>query len=508
MRAATCSVGLVSPRSTWLSIGADTPDRPARSRSERSSPSRSALIRGPMRAMVGSAADTRAYAITYVCIGRSGVSRRIVLRRIVLTLLLLGLLPAPAGAAIDPLRGHQWNLDMIGADAAHATTTGAGAVVAVVDSGVALGHPDLAGRLAPGVDLVDGDSTPADGNGHGTHVSGIVAADAGNGVGIDSVAPGATILPIRVLADDGSGASDDVARGIDVARERGADVINLSLGSEVPLAGATGGDPTDAAIRRALAAGIVVVAAAGNNALPVCEQPAAQDGLLCVGAVDRRRRRSFFSSFGSGLGVVAPGGSALPGADEDILSTYPPAGYETLAGTSQAAPNVSGVAALLVSLGVRGQAAVRRILATATDLGPPGVDAEYGHGLVDARAAVAGLAPRPGSGPAVPGGSGVTAFVRVPRGQRARVVRRRGLIVVMRALGSGTARLRLRVHGRTVGRATRRLASGRTRRIHLRAGRKRLARARHGRLRVRLPGETRVRARRVTLRPPLPRRLR
>ena len=221
-----------------------------------------------------------------------------------------------------------------------------------MDSGVQADHPDLAGHLRPGYDFVQNDATPQDGNGHGTHVSGIIGAVSGNGIGVESVAPGATILPVRVLDDDGGGSTDTVAKGVDYARTHGADVINLSLGSDVPLVGAMGGDAFDAAVHRALAAGIVVVAASGNNGVPVCEQPAAGDGLLCVGAVDKRKQRSFFSSFGSGLGLVAPGGSGTGIPGEDVLSTYTGSGYEELAGTSQAAPHVSGVAALLV--GARG----------------------------------------------------------------------------------------------------------------------------------------------------------
>ena len=241
--------------------------------------------------------------------------------RFALALLLLLLLAAPASAA-DPRRGEQWNLDLIQADAAHPVSTGVGAVVAVVDSGVQADHPDLAGHLRAGYDFVQNDATPQDGNGHGTHVSGIISAVSGNGIGVESVAPGATILPVRVLDDDGGGSTDTVAKGVDYARTHGADVINLSLGSDVPLVGAMGGDAFDAAVHRALAAGIVVVAASGNNGVPVCEQPAASDGLLCVGAVDKRKQRSFFSSFGSGLGLVAPGGSGTGIAGEDVLSTY------------------------------------------------------------------------------------------------------------------------------------------------------------------------------------------
>jgi subtilisin family serine protease len=429
------------------------------------------------------------------------------MRRAMLTVWFVLVVAAPAHAAGDPLRARQWNLDMIGADAAHAVTTGTGAVVAVVDSGVQLDHPDLRGRLAPGADLVDHDATPQDGDGHGTHVAGIIGAATGNGVGIASVAPGATLLPIRVLDNDGAGSADTVAAGIDLARQRGADVINLSLGSEIPLVGAMGGDAIDAAIHRALAAGIVVVAAAGNNSVPVCEQPAAADGLLCVGSVDKRRQRSFFSSFGVGLGIVAPGGSALPAAGEDILSTYPPSTYAELAGTSQATPHVAGAAALLVSLGVRGQAAVRRLLDTATDLGAPGPDPEYGHGLLNVQAAVAGLKPGGAGGGlgASPGATTPRAFARVLGHPTRRSVRRHGLRLRLRSSATGMALIRLRADGRRLLRTRRHLTLGRARTVRVRpwgAGRARLRGA--GRIRarllVRLPGERHSRIRHLRLR--------
>jgi subtilisin family serine protease len=422
------------------------------------------------------------------------------MRRLTLATLLALLLiaPATASAAGDPLRSRQWNLDLIHADAAHATATGAGATVAIVDSGVQADHPDLAGRLLPGYDFVDNDATPQDGNGHGTHVTGIVGAATGNGVGIASVAPGAKLLPVRVLDDSGGGDSATVAKGIDYARTHGADVINLSLGSDVPLAGAMGGDDMDAAIHRALAAGIVVVAAAGNNSVPVCEQPAAADGLLCVGAVDKRKQRSYFSSFGSGLGVVAPGGSGLPGTDEDVLSTVPTSTYEEMAGTSQATPHVSGVAALLVGLGLHGQAAVKRILDTSEDLGSPGVDAEYGHGLVDAAAAVAGVG---GGGGGAGGGSGggggggagraVTPFVHVKARQRAA----RGVRVRLRSAQPGRARVRVLRHGHRVGRRSRAVLAGAARTIVVSVPRG--GTPYRATVRVRLPGEHHDRVRHV-----------
>lgn len=398
---------------------------------------------------------------------------------------------APAGAASDPLRPGQWGLTMIAADEAHPTATGAGAVVAIIDSGVRKTHEDLAGsRLVLGRDFVEDDADPQDGNGHGTHVTGIVGATKGNGKGVSSVAPGATLLAIRVLDDDGAGWEEDVAAGIDHARTRGADVINLSLGEMVPLSAIGLGGEIDAAMDRALDAGIVVVAAAGNNAFPVCEQPSSEGRLLCVGAVDRRRVRAAYSSgpnqFGEGLGVMAPGGSGAYVNDEDIWSTWndSDSDYEKLAGTSQAAPHVAGVAALLVERGLRGQSVVQRILATAQDAGPSGPDPAYGAGIVDARRAVSSSSTGTGSS-----GASVTAQRRHSIGY----VLRNGIPVRVRAAGNGRSTAIGTVRGKKVVAGSRTLSAGRTSTIRARPtryGRRLLRRARRVtvRMRVTLPG--------------------
>jgi serine protease len=407
---------------------------------------------------------------------------------------LFAVAPATAGAA-DPLRARQWGLDMIRIDAARPVSTGKGAVVAVIDTGVQADHPDLAGRLLAGKDFVDDDDTPQDGNGHGTHVSGIIAADAGNGIGVESVAPDAKILPVRVLGDDGSGDIANIAKGIDYATEQGADVINLSLGPDLAGAIVGSGPEFGAALDRALDKGVVVVAAAGNDGVPVCEQPSAEGRLLCVGSVDRRGNRSFFSSFGAGLGLVAPGGSALPlGGDEDILSTVPPGEYGEYAGTSQATPHVAGVAALLVSLGVRGQDAVKRILATARDAGTSGPDLQYGAGILDAAAAVAGLGGTSGGGgDAGGGGAAPKAKVSVRRTQKLARVRTRGIAVACRGATAGTCRARATRGGGTVAKGAAKVAAGRRTSFTAKltkAGRALVARAKRVRvkLKVSAPG--------------------
>jgi thermitase len=431
-------------------------------------------------------------------------------------------LAAPAGAlaAGDPLRGQQYGLDIIEADAAHAIATGKGATIAIIDTGVQASHPDLqGGRLLRGYDFVDNDATPEDDvDGHGTHVLGIAGADAGNGIGVSSVAPGAKLLPVRVLNDDGAGTVPDVVKGIDYAVAQGADVINLSLGGTVPLLGSDAS--FDAAIDRALDAGRVVVAAAGNDGLPACSQPSGRGRLLCVGSVDENRRRSLFSNFSGNSGasgVMAPGGSLF---GRNILSTFNNRGYELLGGTSQAAPHVSGVAALLVEKGVRGGAAVRRILATASDAGAAGPDAEYGAGIVNARRAVTGLQGPAQPGPAQPGagaiprmdtadGSASAAGVFLRRALPIRRALRRGIHVRCRAAREGRCRVVASRHRKRVAAGSKALGAGRSNvtvarfnrrgRVQLRRALRR-ERAVVLRVRVTLPG-AKPRLRRVKLRP-------
>jgi subtilisin family serine protease len=368
-------------------------------------------------------------------------------------------LASPALAA-DPRRGEQWGLDLVKAPAAWPTSTGVGAVVAVIDTGVQPNHPDLDGRVIDGYDFVgddpiergDDDSNPADGNGHGTHVSGIAVANRDNGEGIAGVAPGARVMPIRVLDDNGEGYADDTMKAIDFAIQAKVHVINLSLGDYLPLQSALLGDPAYAdALKRAVDQGIVVVIAAGNNGLPRCENPEVP-GIVCVGAVDPRGQKSAFSSFGQSVDLMAPGGSGAGGSSEDVLSTYKSSGYASVAGTSQATPHVAGVAALLVSLGLSGQDVANRIVASATDAGTPGADTQYGAGILNAEAAVAGLAPPPPpdpSDPDPPPSAAVGSFT-IAKPVRARAVRRRGLRVTCKAARPGRCSVAVRYRNRKI----------------------------------------------------------
>ena len=307
----------------------------------------------------------------------------------------------PSGAA-DPYRSRQYGLEEIRLPEAWQKSGGQKVVIAVVDSGVDLQHPDLKGRLVSGHDFVSSGGDAEDKNGHGTHVAGIAAAATDNGIGIAGGAPAAKIMPVRVLDDKGQGSTSAINDGIEWAAAHGAKVINLSLG-ESGLAGRLlRGGALNSAISQATRAGAVVVAAAGNDG--TASKPyRATTPVLIVGAVDQNGQPAKFSNFGAEDAVTAPGVqifSTLPTYSTE-LSDQHGTGYGYLDGTSMAAPYVSAVAALLVAQGRTPQEVINAIEATAKN---PNHLTKLGLGIVDAQAAVNApkdiKAPAPSTAPA------------------------------------------------------------------------------------------------------------
>ncbi len=342
--------------------------------------------------------------------GGRGGQRRGPVTVTVAVVVLVALLGAGSAwaASNDPYRDQQWGLDRIRVDEAWTSTRGEGAVVAIVDTGISLSHPDLFDRISKrpdgsviGIDLVDDDLDPSDEHGHGTLVAGIVAAATDNGVGIAGVAPAAKLLPVRVLGADGSGDSETVGRGVIWAVDNGADVVNVSLESVAPKDGerAVPGVP-NAAVRYAAERGVLVVAAAGNRPGSAAGYPA-DSPIVLVGASDRADRRAPFSTVDRHDGLVAPG--------VDVVSTWcrrfaggcdPAASpYGVAEGTSFAAPHVSGVAALLFARGHDAGEVRQRLLDGAVDVGPPGPDLEHGAGRLDAAASLTAGSVRTTSAP-------------------------------------------------------------------------------------------------------------
>lgn len=270
-------------------------------------------------------------------------------------------------------------LDLMRLPRAWDETTGAGTVIAVLDTGVDPHHPDLADRLVPGYDAISGGTDTTDSRWHGTAVAGAAAASGDNRIGSAGAAYGAQIMPVRVLAADGSGYDSDIAAGIEWAAAHGADVINLSL------AGAAASPVLRDAVQHAVDAGAVVLAAAGDAGTEVPQYPAAYApeiaGLLSVGATDDTGALAEFSSWGDSVTITAPGVEIVaPGSGST--------GYTSGTGTSFSTPLVSGVAALLASTTDEPAQVESALVASARDAGPRGLDPYYGAGVVDAAAAL------------------------------------------------------------------------------------------------------------------------
>jgi subtilisin family serine protease len=281
----------------------------------------------------------------------------------------------------DPMVSHQWALDAVHAPTAWNVETGRRnhVLVAVLDTGVDPTHPDLTGHIRMGTDFVDGDSDPSDEFGHGTAVSGVVAASTNNKLGVAGISWGATVLAERVLGKDGSGSMCTVAFGVVDAVDAGAKVLNLSLGGA--------GDACPLIMSKALEYahdhGALVVVSAGNEGLkgnPV-DYPAGCSGALAVGATDMSDRKAGFSEYGPQVDITAPGVGILTTYRDDKGAH----GYAFDSGTSVAAPIVSGGAALLLSLhpAWTPDQVRARLIATARDKGKRGRDDYFGAGIVD-----------------------------------------------------------------------------------------------------------------------------
>jgi serine protease len=342
----------------------------------------------------------------------------------------------PGGAGRRPAGWStlQWNFDgPFGVDATRAwgnllavhARGGAGVTVAVLDTGVAYpsrtasrrpGSPDLDPKqFVRGYDFVAGDDDPYDENGHGTHVASTIAEKTDNSYGLTGLAYGVRIMPVRVLDRNGDGDDVSISRGLRFAATHGAKVINLSLSFAAAV--------TTAQIPHILKAiefahdrGVLVVAGAGNLASSTVSLPGRDPQVLAVGATTEHGCLANYSSHGSGMDIVAPGGgrdanisgdpSCRPGRSGRSIYQMTMVGRRLdhfgiagFVGTSMAAPHVSAVAALVIASRVIGRdpsptEIADRLEQTARDLGRPGRDDIYGWGLVDATSATTPGEPR------------------------------------------------------------------------------------------------------------------
>lgn len=280
----------------------------------------------------------------------------------------------------DPyFQTYQKSLHKVGAPAAwEITTGGTGVTVAVLDTGVMLTHVDLSGRLVEGYDFINDTDKPDDDNGHGTGVAGVIGAVTNNGQGIAGITWQNPLMPVKVLNRNGSGNYSVIAKGIIYAADKGARVINLSLG------GAKGSATLKRAVDYAQSKKTVVVAAAGNANSSVL-YPAAYPNVIAVAAVDNSDRRASYSNYGPEVSVSAPG--------NDVWSTTLGGDYRPHTGTSFACPMVAGLAGLILSL--KPELSPRQVTEIiekgAVDLGSPGWDKYYGWGRIDMAASLSAI---------------------------------------------------------------------------------------------------------------------
>ncbi|MGN7295761.1 S8 family serine peptidase [Ferdinandcohnia sp. SAFN-114] len=281
-------------------------------------------------------------------------------------------------------QNQKWHYDMIKAPQAWTVTNGSSAVkIAVLDTGIDHNHPSLANFVNTSLGRTFVGGTTMDVQGHGTHVAGTIASYGS----VSGVMQNASLIPVKVLGDDGSGSLYGITQGILYAANIDADVINMSLG------GGGYNQSMDEAVQTATSQGTIVVAASGNDGASSISYPAAYSSVIAVGSVTSNRTRSSFSNYGSGLELMAPG--------SNIYSTYPNSRYTSLSGTSMATPHVAGVAGLIRAANPNiSVSQARQILRdTAQEAGS---STQYGYGIVDAHAAVVAASGGGGTTPPPP----------------------------------------------------------------------------------------------------------
>lgn len=326
--------------------------------------------------------------------------------------------------------GENWPTTLVQADVLHAKDlTGAGVKVAVIDTGIDLSHPEFNGVKIQWADLVNHKTEAYDDHGHGTHVAGIIAAQGTwntiwSGFRLKGIAPGVSLIIIKAMDSEGNGDESRVASGITTAVSAGADIIVLSLGGQTR---AVFGTNTENAVKNAISKGVYVVAAAGNldkkNNEADCNitSPASVEGVIAVGAIDKDSRIADFSCQGTGKegnGQVLPGLPSpvsnsrdphkkpevvAPGVE--VLSAWKGGGYALASGTSQSAPIVGGLLALILEskpeLANKNQATVfdvkEKLMVSSKKIGPlagkgpTAHDDAYGYGLIQGDALLRAL---------------------------------------------------------------------------------------------------------------------
>jgi thermitase len=272
---------------------------------------------------------------------------------------------------------YQWNLPIIETPQGWQVNRGASdVVVAIVDTGVDLNHPDLKDHLVAGTNIIDQKAAPNDDVGHGTHVAGVISAVVNNNIGVAGITWFNKVMPVKALDKSGAGSTYSVSQGIIWATDHGAKVINMSLGNYADSSF------LHDAITYAFNHDVVLIAASGNDNTEQPGYPAAYPEVFAVAASDSNNKKAPFSNYGDYIDVTAPGVS--------IASTYPNNQYAALSGTSMASPHVTALAALIRSTNpsLKNTEVYEIMRTSARDLGSPGKDKYFGYGLIDVVQAV------------------------------------------------------------------------------------------------------------------------